>query len=491
MTFTDQKGKEFTGHGLYAAVSFDEGKTWPVRKLLTPGKGDFDGGAWTKKFTATPTRAEHGGYLAATQTPDGEIHLISSRLHYRFNLPWLVVGTVTAAPSVNKQVRAEIKNPAPVRAVTRGPKFHWFGYYDKLQFDPSGRYLLSMEVDFEHRSPKADDVINVGMVDLKDKDTWIELGKTRAWCWQQGCMLQWRPGSDSEVLYNDREGDNFVCRIVDIKTRKTRTIPRAIYHLSPCGKFAITADFRRIQDMRPGYGYAGIPDPCKDELAPDKSGIWRVGLDSGKSKFLFSIADVVKIPKPGAVPSDAKHYFNHIECSTDGNRFVFLHRWRMLSGRGSFITRMLSANSDGSDIRLVSSNGGVSHFIWRDPEHISIWHTGAYRLYKDDGSCENTVQWEADNGHQSYLPDTNNEWLISDTYARGRNREIVPYLYHLTSKRVVPLGGFSQPRKYQGEWRCDSHPRFSPDGRTICIDSPHKGNGRQLYLMDISGIIGK
>ena len=152
---------------------------------------------------------------------------------------------------------------------------------------------------------------------------------------------------------------------------------------------------------------------------------------------------------------------------------------------------MLSANSDGSDIRLVSSNGGVSHFIWRDPEHISIWHTGAYRLYKDDGSCENTVQWEADNGHQSYLPDTNNEWLISDTYARGRNREIVPYLYHLTSKRVVPLGGFSQPRKYQGEWRCDSHPRFSPDGRTICIDSPHKGNGRQLYLMDISGIIGK
>ncbi len=93
MTFTDQAGKEFTGYGLYAAVSFDEGRTWPVRKLLTPGKGDFDGGAWTKEFTATPTRAEHGGYLAATQTPDGVIHLISSRLHYRFNLAWLVEGT--------------------------------------------------------------------------------------------------------------------------------------------------------------------------------------------------------------------------------------------------------------------------------------------------------------------------------------------------------------------------------------------------------------
>lgn len=92
MLFTDQEGNTFTGHGMYAAVSFDEGKTWPIRKLLTPGSGEWDGGAWTGEFTATPTRAEHAGYLAATQTPDGVIHLISSRLHYRFNLPWLVAG---------------------------------------------------------------------------------------------------------------------------------------------------------------------------------------------------------------------------------------------------------------------------------------------------------------------------------------------------------------------------------------------------------------
>jgi hypothetical protein len=89
MTFTDSEGNEFTGHGLYVAMSFDEGQTWPVRRLLTPGQGDYDGGAHTGRFTATPTRAEHAGYLAATQTPDGVIHLISSRLHYRFNLAWL------------------------------------------------------------------------------------------------------------------------------------------------------------------------------------------------------------------------------------------------------------------------------------------------------------------------------------------------------------------------------------------------------------------
>lgn len=93
MTFTDAAGREFTGHGLYAALSFDDGQTWPVRKLLTSGEGEYEGGAHTGRFVATPSRAEHAGYLAATQTPDGVMHLISSRLHYRFNLAWLQQGT--------------------------------------------------------------------------------------------------------------------------------------------------------------------------------------------------------------------------------------------------------------------------------------------------------------------------------------------------------------------------------------------------------------
>lgn len=94
MTFTYKDGKEYTGYGMYAALSFDEGKTWPVKKLLTDGKERFmDGGAWTGFFDMDGTHAEPRGYLAATQSPDGTIHLLSSRNHYRFNLPWLVENT--------------------------------------------------------------------------------------------------------------------------------------------------------------------------------------------------------------------------------------------------------------------------------------------------------------------------------------------------------------------------------------------------------------
>lgn len=38
------------------------------------------------------THAEPRGYMAATQSPDNLIHLVSSRLYYCFNLAWITDG---------------------------------------------------------------------------------------------------------------------------------------------------------------------------------------------------------------------------------------------------------------------------------------------------------------------------------------------------------------------------------------------------------------
>ena len=90
VSFTRPDGTRYRGHGLYAAVSYDEGRTWETRRLLTDGRHELlNAGAWTQWFEADDTHAEPRGYLAATQTPDGMIHLVSSRFYYRFNLPWL------------------------------------------------------------------------------------------------------------------------------------------------------------------------------------------------------------------------------------------------------------------------------------------------------------------------------------------------------------------------------------------------------------------
>lgn len=91
MEFVSADGKTFKGYGLFAALSFDDGKTWPVKKLISDSEKRFlDGGAWTGFFESDKTHAEPRGYLCATQTPDNMIHLLSSRLHYQFNLAWLM-----------------------------------------------------------------------------------------------------------------------------------------------------------------------------------------------------------------------------------------------------------------------------------------------------------------------------------------------------------------------------------------------------------------
>lgn len=79
------------GSGLFAALSFDDGKTWPVQKLITDHRPEqtIDGGGNTGRFTLGAKQAEPGGYLSVCQAADGTIHLISSKQHYAFNLAWL------------------------------------------------------------------------------------------------------------------------------------------------------------------------------------------------------------------------------------------------------------------------------------------------------------------------------------------------------------------------------------------------------------------
>jgi len=420
--------------------------------------------------------------------------------HVRLNRRRILQAAVPAALAAHRWLTAAsaaeetTEKLPPVRAITRGPKHHWFSYYDKLQFDVSGRYVLGMEVDFERRSPRPDDVIKIGMVDLADGDRWIELDQSRAWCWQQGCMLQWRPGSKTEILFNDRQGDKFVCHVLDVKTRSKRTVPHPIYTVSPDGRTAFTPDFRRINDMRPGYGYAGPADPFHDQLAPKDSGISRVDLDTGKHDLVVSMAEIAALPFPGRDLSKMKHWFNHLLVNTDGSRLEFLHRWRAPTGSG-FVTRMLTVNPDGSDVRIIDPSGHTSHFIWRDPRHILAWswhesHGPGFYLFEDKTGGKIEIVGRgvmSQNGHCSYLP--GNQWILCDTYP-DRQRNQHPYLYQVATGKRFPLGHFLLPKEYQGEWRCDTHPRFSPDGRSVVIDSPHLGTGRQMHLIDIRGIVG-
>jgi len=88
---TDAAGGKRQIYGMFAALSFDEGETWPIKKPITPGgpPRQLTGVTLSGSFLLDDTHAEPRGYLSACQTPDGVIQLISSGLHYAFNLTWI------------------------------------------------------------------------------------------------------------------------------------------------------------------------------------------------------------------------------------------------------------------------------------------------------------------------------------------------------------------------------------------------------------------
>ena len=75
-----------------AAISRDEGATWGSHKLISDNSAaghsvqSLDGAL----YTMNRTQGEPEGYTAVKQGGDGTIHLITSRNHFAFNLPWLL-----------------------------------------------------------------------------------------------------------------------------------------------------------------------------------------------------------------------------------------------------------------------------------------------------------------------------------------------------------------------------------------------------------------
>ncbi|HDP34555.1 MAG TPA: hypothetical protein ENN29_05540 [Candidatus Hydrogenedentes bacterium] len=378
----------------------------------------------------------------------------------------------------------------PMRALTRGPKSHWFGYYDKYQFDPGNRYALCMQVDFENRAPTPEDEIVLGMIDLEDNDKWIPFAASTAWCWQQGCMLQWLPGSDSEVIYNVRKDGRYMAVIQDVVTGEKRMLPRPVYTVSADGKTAVGLNFARVGQTRPGYGYNGIADAGAEQLHPADDGIYSLDLVTGESSLILTLEQIASFRTDDTMEK-GKHWFNHLLFNTDGTRFIFLHRWHRESGKGWY-TRGFTAQPDGANLFCFNDHGMVSHFIWRDPKHILAWSqepdTGnRFHLYEDMTDTKNVIG-EAllqQDGHCTYSPC--GQWILTDTYP-DRERMQTLMLYRPADNALVPLGRFYQAPTDDIQLRCDLHPRWSRDGAFICIDSKWSGQ-RQLYLLDVRDII--
>jgi len=372
---------------------------------------------------------------------------------------------------------------AHVRAITRGPRQHYFGYYDKRQFDSSGRFALGLVCDIIGRRQETADIAEVGLVDLENDDAWIPLGQTRAWNWQFGCLAQWFPGKSGNIIYNDCRDGCFVSVVLDTRTREERVLRQPVFDINPDGRTALTVNFARLSRLRPETGFRGVNDPAEADPAPADDGIFRFDLATEKRELLFSLREIAdRDPHPDM--NGAEHYITHPLWNNNGSRFLFWHRWKA-GVHKSARSRLYTANADGTDLYLMHDDH--SHTTWHGRDKVLAWartedEGNHYYLFTDrSGSREivgNGVLTE--NGHFTFSPDA--KWLLTDT-PPDKNHERAVLLYHWESGQCFNVGRFFSPPG-MAEYRCDPHPRWHSDGRMVCIDSVHDGS-RQMYLIDV------
>lgn len=270
----------------------------------------------------------------------------------------------------------EIKYPKFTRvsqAGTKGkPIYNGFFFYncsplDLSQFYPTGRYILGMRVYFEGRAVLPSDRADIGIIDLKNNNKWTEIGHTTAWNWQQGCRLQWLPGSGHEIVWNDRstDGKSYVSGIYNTKTKRTCTLPRAIYAISPDGSIALTHDFERMKHG--GTNYIGIADQYANQWAPKETGVWKMDMKTGKSKMIISLEQVSHFVYPNGLPKDTVGnclYIFREGWNPSGNRFLLFVK----DQRDKALTTGFSLTPEGKDVRYFYNE--PSHHYWLDDETI-------------------------------------------------------------------------------------------------------------------------
>ena len=367
---------------------------------------------------------------------------------------------------------------------------HYFGYYDKCPWDGTGRYFLSLEIDFIDRPPALGDVAVIGMVD-NENDEWTPVAETEVWNWQQGTMLQWIGSEpDRKIVYNSQADGRYVSIIQDVFSGETKTLPRPIYALSPDGSRAVSLNFSRVHRCRPGYGYEEFEDDCASKDHPAEDGIYGMDMTTGDNQLIISLEQIVRDWHDSTMDG-VQHWFNHLQFCRDGSRFLFLHRWT--SAKRRHFTRLFTANPDGSGIRLIADHELVSHFDWRDESHILAWarqnDIGDYFFLFTDGTGDKEIIGKdvmIVDGHCSYSP--NSDWILNDTYPDREESKRTLFLYHPASNRRVDLGRFYSPPEITGEIRCDLHPRWNRNGTRVCFDSVHEGT-RQIYEIDVLDVV--
>ena len=246
---------------------------------------------------------------------------------------------------------------------------YYYGYYDKSPWDATQRQILCKRAKDTWRNPDPVGSAELLLLDLEDGGASRVIGTTQSWNVQQGCMLQWLgPDFSSRIIYNDVRKGQYCSVIKEVVSGKERVLPMPVDTVSADGKTALTLDFSRLHNLRPGYGYAALPEKTKGMALPDEICIWKMDIETGDVTPLFKYTDFASFePRSEMLEAGSVHKVNHLMLSPNGKRFMVLYRW--FCGQRKY-TRLITCNVDGTDMYVLSDDDMVSHCYWKNDEEI-------------------------------------------------------------------------------------------------------------------------
>ncbi len=403
-----------------------------------------------------------------------------------------------------------------LKRITEKNKNYFFGYYGKYPWSENRRYFVSLKTKFLDKHPSTKDKADIILFDLK-KNIKKKIAETRAWNWQQGCMLQWiGPDLNSNIIYNDEKNGKFVSVILNIKTLEKKIIPYTIYDIEKNGKFALSIDYSRLNQVRKGYGYEKNNNKRIKEIAPKNKGVYLINLKTKKRKLLINLNHLYNYKNINSMDKGL-HWIDQPTFSPNGKRFCFLHRWNIENKL--FHTRFFTADLNGKNLFMFPDSGFYSHFCWKNSNEVLTWCSISekfgnirkgkrnsnfiiekilpiyrkiipkfirkrilpigYFLFKDQTKQIKKIKIHSEDGHPSFTKDE--KYLITDTYPDKKHyRKLILYNWKKRKKKI--LGKFySIPKEINNmNWdnsslRCDLHPRWNFQGNKICFDSVHEG----------------
>ena len=386
---------------------------------------------------------------------------------------------------------------SPYEITTR--EGYFFGFHDKVPFSADDSRLLGMRYDIPLRMPTHKDALTIGYFDGENHKNFNEVTKTHSWNWHQGCQLQWRGLSNTEIIFNDFVDEKNVSRVVNVETGQTVNVfDQCISSASDDGKWAVGYSFERVNKCMPGYGYsAGHENDIVAQgivnAAPDDDGLYAVNLETNSIDRIVSIEQVIK-SYPDEEMENGIHFFSHAIISPNSRRVMFLHRWFKGTDCMKRWSRMFTCNRDGSDLYLFPTSGMVSHMGWQDGDHIlaycrDIHGKDGYLLFEDQqkNACTRIGDESyTSDGHPSF--DKSGNWILTDTYP-DRSRRSYVTLYDHKNRRRYNIAFLKHWKQFASiypysHWCCDLHPRWNRAGTTLCFDSVYVGK-RSLCTVQV------